>query len=193
MADPTPDLLWTPPRPGYNSIAAYRRHVNEKFGSDLPNTQALHQWTIANPHDFWIDVYGYLQISPALPATITKAYDDTLQMRAVPPFFKGHCLNFAENVLARNYARLDETALIELREDMGLQGKNVTWGELWERVRVTRSAMKNSGIKEGDRVAALVANSIWAVVLFLAAASLGAIFTSMSPDLGTEVSSCHSH
>ncbi|KAL9064783.1 MAG: hypothetical protein Q9157_007713, partial [Trypethelium eluteriae] len=107
-------------------------------------------------------------------------------MRAIPEFFKGHTLNFAENVYARNHTRLNEIALIELREGMGLEGKKVTWAELWERVRVTRSALRRSGIKEGDRVAALVANSVWAVVLFLATGSLGAIFTSISPDLGTE-------
>ncbi|KAL9093488.1 MAG: hypothetical protein Q9165_003883 [Trypethelium subeluteriae] len=181
-----PNVVWRPPKSGISNIAAYRRHVNEKFGLDIRDTQALHQWTIANPHDFWIDVYGYLQLVPALPPSITKAYDDTLQMRAIPEFFKGHTLNFAENVYARNHTRLNEIALIELREGMGLEGKKVTWADLWERVRVTRSALKRSGIKEGDRVAALVANSVWAVVLFLATGSLGAIFTSISPDLGTE-------
>ena len=188
MADSDPVMLWKPPKPGSSAIARYRRHVNTKFQLDLPDTQALHQWTIARPHDFWIDVYGYLGLVPALPPGINKAYDDTLQMRAIPEFFKGHLLNFTENVYARNHSRLNETALIELREGMGLEGKQVAWGELWERVRVTRSALKRSGIKDGDRVAALVANSVWAIVLFLSSASLGAIFTSISPDLGTEVS-----
>lgn len=72
-----------------------------------------------------------------------------------------------------------------------MEGKKVTWAELWESVRLTRSALKRSGVKTGDRVAALVANSVWAIVLFLASASLGAVFTSISPDLGTEVRLCH--
>ncbi|KAI9686330.1 MAG: hypothetical protein M1822_003675 [Bathelium mastoideum] len=186
MAAQDPKPFWTPPNPGASNIAAYRRHINDKFQQNLSDTHALSQWTIENPHDFWIDVYGYLKLVPALASGTTKAYDDTLQMSSIPEFFNGHRLNFAENVYARNHARPEETALIELREGMGLDGRKVTWAELFEEIRVARSALVNLGIKEGDRVAALVANSVWAIVLFLATASLGAIFTCISPDLGTE-------
>jgi len=50
-----------------------------------------------------------------------------------------------------------------------------------------RSASLRSGVVAGDRIAALVSNSAWTVVLFLASASMGAVFTSISPDLGSEV------
>ncbi|KAI9697135.1 MAG: hypothetical protein M1820_007951 [Bogoriella megaspora] len=186
MADSEPIQIWKSPNPESTPIAKYRQHVNTKFGLSLQNTHQLHEWSISNPHDLWIDLYGYLQVVPSLPQSITKAYDDTLRMKDIPEFFKGHEINYTEVVWSRNHNRSKEKALIEIREGWGLEGKELTWEDLWERVWIVRSALLRSGIKKEDRVAALVANSIWAVVLFLATASIGAIFTSISPDLGTE-------
>jgi acetoacetyl-CoA synthetase len=166
----------------------YRHHVNEKFGKNMQDTKALHQWSIEEPHDFWIDIYSYLDLTPPLPSTTKIAYDESLPLSSIPEFFAGHEINYAENAIFSN-PNPDALALIGIREGQNIYGSEahlVTWRDFRERVRKTASALKNSGIKRGDRVAAIVATSPWAVVLFHAAASMGAIFTSISPELGAE-------
>lgn len=166
---------------------AYRRHINAKFHQELRTSHDLHAWSVANPQQFWLDVYDYIGIVPPLAPGMMHAYDASIPMSSVPEWFEGVRLNYAENVLVNADRDLEAVALIGIREGQDLDGEKVTWKELRERVRILRSALLGIGVKEGERVAALVSTSIWAVVLFLASASMGAVFTSISPDLGIEV------
>ncbi|OAP63424.1 acetoacetate-CoA ligase [Fonsecaea erecta] len=180
---PTP--LWTPPDPEAPPMSRYRHHVNAKFSVSLRDSHELHSWTVQNPHQFWIDLYGWCGIVPPLPKHTRLAYDPSLRLRDIPTFFPGLRLNYAENVLGPHVAaRPNAVALVGLREGRLDDPEDITWAELAELVRRARSAMVRRGVKKGDVVAALMANSVWIVVLFLAAASMGAIFTSVSPDLG---------
>ncbi|KAI2021131.1 hypothetical protein LOZ48_006450, partial [Ophidiomyces ophidiicola] len=174
--------LWVSPRAGKHPIDDYRRHVNQKFRLSLKDSHQLHRWSVTKPHDFWVDLYKYVGIVPALPSHITRAYDDSVKLSDVPPFFEDVRLNYAENVLEGK--DLDAVALIGLREFDFLNGELVTWRQLKERVRAVRSALVRNGIKDGDRVAAIVSTSVWSIVIMLAAASMGAIFSSISPDMG---------
>lgn len=180
--------VWIPPNGNDPShpMNRYRSHVNKKFRKNLKNTQELHQWTVDSNPEFWVDLYDYLRVVPPLPKHIKRAYDPTLTMSSVPPFFKGHHMNYAENAL---FSNPDENAiaLIGLKEGRDREEK-VTWRELREMVRMVSSALRRHEVLEGDRVAALVGNSIWAIVLFLACATNGVIYSSINPDLGTEVS-----
>ena len=163
----------------------YRAHINRKFKQNLQNSQELHQWSVNNLQDFWIDLHQYTGIIPSLPSNVTTAFDASTPMENVPEFFRGATVNYAENVLGgRN---LDKIALIGVREGQALSGETWTWGLLRENVRKARSALLNLGIQEGDRVAAIISTSVWSVGLFLATASIGAIWTSIAPDLGEEV------
>ncbi|RJE22875.1 acetoacetyl-CoA synthase [Aspergillus sclerotialis] len=170
------------------SMDEYREHVNKSFYLRHRDTKDLHKWSVEHPHDFWIELYAYLDLAPPLPFTIKKAYDDTVPMSSIPPFFGGHDINYAENVL---FAKPDPdaVALAGIREGQDIyedQGEIITWRDFRESVRQIASALRQSGIKKGDRVAAVVATSTWAVLVFHAAASIGAIFTSISPELGVE-------
>lgn len=123
-----------------------------------------------------------------MPSTIKKAYDDTVPKSKIPPFFEGLEMNYAEDVLFAN-PNSDAPALIGISEGQDLyrdQGEVITRAGFRERVRQTASALKCNGIKKGDRVAAVVASSNWAIILFHATVSIGAIFTSTSPELGVE-------
>lgn len=166
----------------------YREHVNKSFGLRNRDTTDLQKWSVEHPHDFWIDLYTYLDLAPPLPSTIKKSYDETVPMSSIPPFFLGHEINYAENVLFSN-PDPDAVALIGIREGQDIYkdpGESITWRDFRERVRQIASALRQSGVKKGDRVAAVVATSTWAVLIFHAAASIGAIFTSISPELGVE-------
>ena len=179
-----PDALWSPPNPGSTRMDAYRHHINTKFHVSLRDSHDLHQWTVAHPQEFWLDVYSYLALTPPLAARTTRAYDESLPMRAVPAFFEPLSLNYAENALEGHDP--EGVALIGLREGEDLDGEQLTWGQLRRRVSRVGSALRRAGVRQGDVVAALVSNSIAAVVLFLASAAIGAVYTSIAPDLGTE-------
>lgn len=183
-----PKPLWTPVRAGHTPMDKYRRHVNETYSQDLKTSRDLHTWSVQHPQDFWIDLYSWLDLKPPLPRHVTQAYDPNIPMSHNPRWFGGLELNYAENALFANPDD-DAVALIGLQEDSNLASDDheiVTWGQCRERVRLTASALRACGIRKGDRVAALVATSVWAMILYHASASIGAIFTSISPDLGLE-------
>lgn len=99
-----------------------------------------------------------------------------------PSFFEGARLNFAENLLfPTQEVDPDRVAIIAATETAR---ETVTWRELRERVRQCQAGMMAIGLKEGDRVAGYVANHTNALVAMLAATSLGAIWTAVSPDTG---------
>ncbi|KAK4547181.1 hypothetical protein LTR36_001402 [Oleoguttula mirabilis] len=190
MADTSkqPQLLWQPKLDGRTPMDDYRRHVNRRFHQNLKTSKDLHRWSVQQPQKFWMDLYDYLGFTPRLPRHMTKAYDDTVPMSSNPPFFPGLQMNYAENAMFAN-PDPNAIALVGIREGMDLareDGEQLTWHGFREKVRLTASALRRCSVKQGDRVAALVANSIWAMILFHASASMGAIFTSISPELGLE-------
>lgn len=181
-----PRPIWAPSVPQDQiPMNIYRAHVNRKFNQNLQSSQELHQWSVKNLQDFWVDLHQYTGIIPSLPPNLTTAFDATTPMEKVPEFFRGATVNYAENVLSSR--DLNKTALIGVREGQGLSGEVWTWGLLRENVRKARSALLQLGVNEGDRVAAIISTSVWSVGLFLATASIGAIWTSIAPDLGEEV------
>ena|ERR1700694_1872011 len=92
-----------------------------------------------------------------------------------PRFFPDARLNFAENMFC--HGPDDKTALIGAREG-GIDIENVTYSELRARVQQLASAMRSAGISKGDRVAAIISNSITSFVICLATLSIGAIYSS---------------
>ncbi|KAL2700970.1 hypothetical protein AAEP93_007789 [Penicillium crustosum] len=191
MVNPTksngvrPRPIWEPTTPQDQiPMNIYRAHINKKFNQQLRSSHDLHQWSVENLQDFWIDLHGYTGIIPSLPPTVTSAFDPSTPMEKVPKFFPGATVNYAENVVSGR--DLNKTALVGVREGQDLSGEVWTWGLLRENARKARSALLQAGIKEGDRVAAIISNSVWSIGLFLATASIGAIWTSIAPDLGDE-------
>ena len=99
-----------------------------------------------------------------------------------PDFFRGARLNFAENLLYPECnPNEDSLAVIAATE---VSRERVTWKQLRSRVRDVAKALKASGVNEGDRVAGYVANNTNALVALLAATSIGAVWTGVSPDTG---------
>jgi acetoacetyl-CoA synthetase len=181
-----PHPLWIPPNSESTAISKYRHHINKKFNQSLKNSQDLHKWSVAAPsrHDFWIDLWSYVGMTPPLPAGIKEVYPKDATIQDNPRWFPGVMINYAENVLEGR--KLDGVALIGLREGESLDGDVWTWRKLRENVRRVRSALIRLGVKKGDRVAVLMSNSNWTIALFLASASFGAVYTSISPDMGLE-------
>lgn len=184
----TPFKVWTPQKAGKTPLDDYRRHVNKRYNQDLKTSRDLQRWSVQDSQNFWLDLYQWLQLTPELPRGMTKAYDDTVPMSSNPAFFPGLEINYAENALFSN-PDPNAIALVGIREGMDLSnedGEILTWHQFREKVRLFASALRRCGIRKGDRVAALVATGVWVMVIYHATASIGAIFTSISPDLGLE-------
>ncbi len=139
----------------------------------------LWNWSVADPGEFWSCVWDYFGVLGS------RGAGPVLQGGPMPAvnWFAGTELSYARNALRVAAEDPARTALI-YRSEAGHRG-SLSYGELDEQVAVARSALASLGVGRGDRVAAYLPNSPQALVGLLAAASLGAIWTSCSPDFGS--------
>lgn len=174
--------LWRHPRPETTELYKFQQHVAKRYSVQLPSYHALFQWSIENPGSFWQEVWDYTGIKATKPPSSTV--DKTAAMFPKPEFFAGCDLNFAENLLypASDPAG-DSLAIIAASEK---HRENITWDDLRERVRLCAAGMEAAGISTGDRVAGYLAHHAQTVVAMLAATSLGALWTGVSPDTGVQ-------
>ena len=144
---------------------------------------ALHDWSLREPGAFWELVWDFCGVlgDKGKPPFFV-AGDSMLQGR----FFADAHLNFAENLLRHGIGREKDIAIRFRDEECIDNGEDsfLTWGELTRRVAFTQKALRDIGVKKGDRVAAILPNMPASVILALASASVGAIFSSCSPDYG---------
>jgi len=138
----------------------------------------LWKWSVEQPADFWASLWDYFGV---LGDRGTAPVIEGDQMPAIS-WFDGSTLNYARNALRAAVADPDRTALV-YRSEAGHEG-TLSYGELDRQVAVIRAALAGLGVGRGDRVAAYLPNSPQALIGLLATASLGAIWTSCSPDFG---------
>lgn len=152
------------------------------------NYEALHAWSVKYPERFWPRVWGFCGVvaterpDKAMPwDTVVHGLDHMAppNERDGPRWFLGARLNFAENLLRF----VDEREAIVSWNEQGRRGA-LTYSELRRRVARAARALKAMGIAEGDRVAAFMPNIPETIVAMLATASVGAIWSSCSPDFG---------
>lgn len=170
----TEQPLWSPSaeRAAATSLAALARRV----GTD--DHRALHRWSVEHPGELWSVLWDHLGVLGD-PGEVAFDAGDGSFLGA--RFFPAARLSFTENLLGHAPAD-DDPALIAVRE--GAPDRTWTWAELRAAVAAAAAALRAEGVSEGDRVAAWMPNVGETVVLMLAALSLGATFTSTSPDFG---------
>ena len=173
-----PELLWRPDpeRVAATRMAGFRRWLATERGIDLADYDALWQWSVTDLPAFWSAVADHLGVR------FHERADSVLGSTDMPgaQWFPGATLNYAEHALTG--APDDDMALVFHREDG--RTERLTYSELRAQVGAARAALVSLGVRRGDRVAALVPNSPDPVIAFLAAASLGATWSSCSPDFG---------
>ncbi|HEX3592376.1 MAG TPA: acetoacetate--CoA ligase [Pseudonocardiaceae bacterium] len=172
----TPALLWSPDPDRANAMIRFRDYLRAARGVDLADYDALWQWSVTDLPGFWSAVAAFLGV---------KFHDqptEVLGSASMPgaEWFPGATLNYAEHALAHGDPAAD--AVVFHRED-GVTYR-LTYGELRAQVAAARAGLVSLGVRRGDRVAALMPNSPDTIVAFLAAASLGATWSSCSPDFG---------
>jgi acetoacetyl-CoA synthetase len=170
--------LWTPPldRIENSNLVRFMKEVNTKFTLTLSNYHELYQWSIDNREDFWESVWEFGGIIASKP--YDKILEDSLEMLGAK-WFLGSKLNFAENLLR---FKDDHVALVFKGENLPV--RKMTYAELYDSVARMAAAMRSAGVTAGDRVAGYVPNMSETIVAMLAATSIGAIWSSCSPDFG---------
>lgn len=169
--------LWTPSpeRIAATELHRFARHLEGRGSGPLPDYAALHRFSIDEPARFWREFWEFAEVIGDPGTEVLRTGDTFRQTR----FFPEATLNVAENLLRHND---DRPALIFRAEDR--LAYQVTWAELHHQVSLIQQALLDCGVAAGDRVAAWLPNRPETYALMLAAASIGAVFTSTSPDFG---------
>jgi len=169
--------LWTPDpaRKAASQLVAFMGEANRRHGAGCTSYADLHAWSIARPDLFWDLVWDFAGIVGEKGGTLLRDPDRMPGAR----FFPDAKLNFAENLLRRND---DGEALVFQGEDKVTL--RLSWAELNAFVSRLQQALAAAGVGVGDRVAAMMPNRPETIALMLATASLGAVFSSCSPDFG---------
>lgn len=174
------EMLWQHPSPEHTLMFDFLQRINKKHNKDFQTYHELYQWSIENVSDLWGEIWDYVGVRHSQP--YQQVVSDTKTMYPRPKWFEGAKLNFAENLLFPT-APVDENALAIIAATETTR-ERVTWKELRLRVQQCQAGMKKMNLQAGDRVAGYVANHTNALVAMLAATSLGAIWTAVSPDTG---------
>jgi acetoacetyl-CoA synthetase len=169
--------LWIPnaQRVAATQVMDFMAQVNARHGTSLKNYKELHAWSVAHPELFWDRVWDYCGV---IGEKGTRKLIDGDKMPGAT-FFPDAQINFAENLLRKKGAG---DALVFRGEDK--VSYRLSWDELHALVSRAQQALKAEGIGKGDRVAAMLPNLPESVALMLAVTSLGAIWSSCSPDFG---------
>ncbi len=172
------DLLWTPgpDRIGRANVTAFIRWLASERGLDIDGYPALWRWSVTDLDAFWQAVWDYCDIEASAPPTAV------LGRRTMPgaEWFPGARLNYAQHVLRREQPGQD--ALYYQSETTPLTG--LAWPVLANSVRVLATRLRAMGVRPGDRVASCMPNIPQTVIAMLATTSIGAVWTSCSPDFG---------
>ena len=171
-------LLWTPSetRVANSPMTAFARAAAERAGRDLPDYAALHRFSIDDRETFWDLLWDFTGVVGEKGGRVLA--DDRMPGAR---FFPDGRLNFAENLLAKAGAD-DADALVFWGEDR--VKRRMSWAQLRQLVARLQQALKAAGVGKGDRVAGMLPNMPEAVAAMLATSSLGAVWSSCSPDFG---------
>jgi len=177
----TPALLWTPSdqRIRNSNLTAFMAEVNRRHGTVLSDYPALHEWSVSNLAEFWAAVWDFADIKAS------RAYDEVLDDPTRMPgakWFAGSQLNFAENLLRYR----DDRPAIVFRGEMMSAARTLTYEDLYREVATLAAGLRSAGVVAGDRVVGFMPNLPETVIAMLAATSLGAIWSSCSPDFGVK-------
>ena len=173
-----PEILWEPTAAAVESsnLTAYADWLRAERGVDVTTYPDMWRWSVDDLEAFWNSIFDYFKVE----------YDGergpALASREMPgaEWFPGVGLNWAERAFAGKAD--DQVAILHASELRELE--EITWGELRAKVAAVAAGLRGLGVEKGDRVVAYIPNLAEATIAFLAVASIGAIWSSASPDFG---------
>ena len=170
--------IWTPSQKKIeqSQMTRFMNYVNSSRHLSLKNYEDLFTWSIKEIPSFWESVWEFCEVKSSTP--FSQIVDDTSKMPGAK-WFPGAQLNYAENLLRFNDSK---AAIIFKGENQ--TPRILTYHDLHEEVKKVAVSLRSMGIEKGDRVAGFIPNIPEAVIAMLATASIGAFWSSSSPDFG---------
>ncbi|MDP6683447.1 MAG: acetoacetate--CoA ligase [Desulfobacterales bacterium] len=172
-------ILWKPPNDRIKAanITQYMKWLKKDKGLDFTDYDKLWKWSVTQIEAFWESLWQFLQIKASKP------YREVLSDRKMPgaEWFNGASLNYAEHVF--HHMSPDCPALMFQSEIQSLM--EISWDELYQNVSSIADSLRNMGVQKGDRIVSYQPNIPQTIIAFLACASIGAVWSSCSPDFGT--------
>ncbi len=173
------EVLWQPRQEWVEqtNLHHFRQWLKQTRNLEFADLKALRHWSVDHLDDFWQAIWDYFEIQSS------NQPERVLARREMPgaQWFPGARLNYAQHILRREEP--GTPALFHASENHGLQA--LMWDELAGNVRILATQLRALGVKPGDRVASYMTNIPQAVTALLACASIGAVWSSCSPDFGT--------
>ncbi len=174
------DILWSPSEDqvAEAEMTRFRNSVNGYQGLHLADYAELHQWSTSQAPEFWRSLWTFCDVVGHGPGTDLVA--DFHQMPGARWFPEAR-LNYAENLLQAD----DEDEAVVFRNERGHETRH-TYGQLRTQVAALAAALQADGVQPGERVVGFLPNLPETIVAMLATASIGAVWSSCSPDFGVE-------
>jgi acetoacetyl-CoA synthetase len=172
-------ILWQPSaeRKENANITRFMKFVRENCGVNVTDYAALYQWSIQNPATFWGLLWDFSEIKAERKGIVVLLHKDLMPGAR---WFPDARLNYAENLLRH---RDKGDIALSFHGENG-ETRQLTYKELYSQVSQLAQALRNDGIQAGDRVVGVLPNLPETIIAMLATASLGAIWSSCSPDFG---------
>ena len=157
-------------------MTRYMRWLEAERGRAFGDYAELWEWSVTEVEEFWSSIWDFFEVRASKP------HSEVLAERTMPGarWFTGAELNYAEHLFRDK--RHDDVAVLHASELRELE--ELSWGELRDQVARVAAGLREIGVVRGDRVVAYMPNVPEALVAFLATASVGAIWSSCSPDFG---------
>ncbi|MDC1280813.1 acetoacetate--CoA ligase [bacterium] len=173
-------IMWSPSDERIKSSQMYNFivFVNNNFNLSIQNFDELHDWSIQEKNNFWSAIWDYFKV---IGIKGEEPYINPKNKMPGSKFFPKGKLNYAENMLAGNNIGL---AIVFKSEDKIRRA--LSWQEVKVQVASIAKFLKENGVSKGDRVAAYMPNMPETIIMMLATSSLGAVFSSASPDFGVD-------
>lgn len=179
MSNRAPKVLWTPSQSWKNdcNLEHYRNWLLQEKSLKFENYDQIWEWSVDQTRQFWLTIYEYFKV-------IDHGHYEYVHGDEEMPdtsWFRGSKLNYAEHIFRNKTG--NHPAVIYQCE--GGESETMSWEELYRQVASLSHFLKSKGVKKGDRVVAFLPNIPQATVGFLATCSIGAVWSSCSPDFGS--------
>ena len=182
-------ILWHPPSPETTQIMTFLRFAEAKTGQKFADYASLHTWSVTDRTTFWDMVWDFCSVignknSDGTAGSILSNGDTFHNLEGKPRarFFPNARLNYAENLLRRR----DDAISVVFRAEDKITERQLTFKQLYNSVSQMQKTLIELGVTEGDRVAGYLPNMPEALIAMLATTSLGAVWSSASPDFGVQ-------
>ncbi|KAI0457930.1 hypothetical protein F5B21DRAFT_56895 [Xylaria acuta] len=195
MAATIPRKLWEHPNPKSTQLWEFMQLVNQKYRLDLTTFQDIYQFSVEKRSEFYDEVFRFSRLIHV--GSYNQVVDERKPIDSIPRWFEGVHLNWAENLLwsrsstdpsdhrGKEGKEDDKIALTEVREGV-TELRHVTWATLRTLSANYAAALYTAGVRRGDRVVIVGANSVETLAVFLGTSWLGAMFSSSSTDMGVQ-------